>query len=199
MAEGGERVASKQLGASAQRLTTHPSKVNTDFRASSEHRFLSSTSRAKSSSEGKKAESTTGHRKSFAMGGSDVVHTGGCHCRRVRWRAEAPASVAATTCNCSDCAMRGNANFGVPAAKFRLDPGAEESLTTYTFGTHTTKHPFCKVCGITSFYIPRSNPDGVAITVACVDAGTLAHVEYRHVDGKNWEEWFAHQQQHRTE
>ncbi|KAG8056672.1 hypothetical protein GUJ93_ZPchr0002g23648 [Zizania palustris] len=64
-------------------------------------------------------------------------------------------------------------------------------ITTYTFGTHTAKHTFCKVCGITSFYRPRSNPDGVAITVACVDPGTLAHVEYRHADGRNWEEWFA--------
>ncbi|TVU09464.1 hypothetical protein EJB05_42937, partial [Eragrostis curvula] len=119
--------------------------------------------------------------------GSDVVHSGGCHCRRVRWQVEARASVVAWICNCSDCAMRGNTHFVVPAAKFRLDPGAEEFLTTYTFGTHTAKHTFCKVCGITSFYTPRSNPDGVAVTVACVDAGTLAHVEYKNFDGKNWE------------
>ncbi|KAG8056707.1 hypothetical protein GUJ93_ZPchr0002g22955 [Zizania palustris] len=53
-------------------------------------------------------------------------------------------------------------------------------ITTYTtFGTHTAKHTFCKVCGITSFYRPRSNPDGISITVAYVDPGTLAHVEYR--------------------
>ncbi|XP_062193880.1 uncharacterized protein LOC133897247 [Phragmites australis] len=123
--------------------------------------------------------------------GSEVVHSGGCHCRRVRWRVEAPASVVAWICNCSDCSMRGNTHFVVPAAKFRLDPGAEESLTTYTFGTHTAKHTFCKVCGITSFYTPRSNPDGVAVTVACVDPGTLAHVEYRRADGRNWEDWFA--------
>ncbi|KAL5200843.1 hypothetical protein ABZP36_035197 [Zizania latifolia] len=120
-----------------------------------------------------------------------VVHSGGCHCRRVRWRAEAPASVVAWICNCSNCSMRGNTHFVVPAARFSLEPGADEFITTYTFGTHTAKHTFCKVCGITSFYRPRSNPDGVAITVACVDPGTLAHVEYRHADGRNWEEWFA--------
>lgn len=122
----------------------------------------------------------------------DVVHTGGCHCRRVRWRAEAPASVVAWICNCSDCSMRGNTHFVVPAAKFALDdPGVVgDALTTYTFGTHTAKHTFCKVCGITSFYTPRSNPDGVAVTVACVDPGTLEHVEYRKADGRNWEEWF---------
>jgi hypothetical protein len=86
--------------------------------------------------------------------------------------------------------MRGNTHFVVPADKFALQPGADDSLTTYTFGTHTAKHKFCKVCGITSFYIPRSNPDGIAVTAACVDPGTLAHVEYRKADGKNWEKWF---------
>ncbi|KAF8688345.1 hypothetical protein HU200_042307 [Digitaria exilis] len=123
-----------------------------------------------------------------------VVHSGGCHCRRLRWRVEAPASVAAWVCNCSDCSMRGNAHFVVPADKFQLEAGAEESLTTYTFGTHTAKHTFCKVCGITSFYTPRSHPDGVAVTVACVDPNTLRHVEYRKADGKNWEEWFHSQE-----
>ncbi|ONM21719.1 Centromere protein V [Zea mays] len=120
----------------------------------------------------------------------DVVHTGGCHCRRVRWHVEAPASVVAWVCNCSDCSMRGNMHFVVLAAKFGLRASADESITTYTIGTHTARHTFCKVCGITSFYTPRSNLDGVAVTVACVDPGTLGHVEYQKADGRNWEEWF---------
>jgi hypothetical protein len=119
-----------------------------------------------------------------------VVHAGGCHCRRVRWRVEAPAIVVAWVCNCSNCSMRGNAHFVVPAAKFSLQAGSEEFITTYTFGTRTARHTFCKVCGITSFYTPRSHPDGVAVTAACVDPGTLRHVEYRKADGKNWEQWF---------
>ncbi|CAN6174241.1 unnamed protein product [Urochloa humidicola] len=121
-----------------------------------------------------------------------LVHTGGCHCHRVRWCVEAPASVVALVCNCSNCSMRGNDHFVVPASKFKLDDpdAAADALTTYTFGTHTARHTFCKACGITSFYYPRSNPDGVAVTVACVDPGTLRHVEYRKADGRNWEEWF---------
>ncbi|MBA0681037.1 hypothetical protein Goari_012699, partial [Gossypium aridum] len=43
------------------------------------------------------------------------------------------------------------------------------------------------VCGITSFYTQRSNPDGIAVTLACLDPGTLSHVEIRNFDGKNWE------------
>ncbi|KAM6571984.1 uncharacterized protein LOC115698792 [Cannabis sativa] len=121
-----------------------------------------------------------------------VRHNGGCHCRNVKWRVEAPKRVVAWDCNCSDCYMRGNTHFIVPAKRFELLGDSNQFLTTYTFGTHTAKHTFCKVCGITSFYIPRSNPDGVAVTFKCVDPGTLLHVEVISHDGKNWETSYAH-------
>ncbi|CAM8876984.1 unnamed protein product [Rhodiola kirilowii] len=117
-----------------------------------------------------------------------IVHNGGCHCRAVRWKVKASDSVVAWMCNCSDCGMRGNTHFVVPSKNFELLEESKEFLTTYTFGTHTAKHVFCKVCGITSFYIPRSNPDGVAVTFRCVDPGTIKHVEIRSFDGKNWED-----------
>ncbi|ERM95890.1 hypothetical protein AMTRI_Chr04g248160 [Amborella trichopoda] len=122
---------------------------------------------------------------------STVSHSGGCHCKRVRWRAEAPPSIVAWKCNCSDCSMRGNIHFIIPNAKFKLESGSHEWITTYTFGTHKAKHTFCKVCGITSFYVPRSNPDGIAVTVKCVDPGTLRHVEIRDFDGQDWEGSYA--------
>lgn len=52
----------------------------------------------------------------------------------------------------------------VPESRFSLIKG-EDKLTLYQFGSKTAKHLFCKVCGISAFYNPRSNPDGVAITV----------------------------------
>ena len=116
-----------------------------------------------------------------------AVHDGGCHCKNVRWRVQAPAKVVAWSCNCSNCSMRGNTHFIVPSERFELLGNSEQFLTTYSFGTHTAKHTFCKVCGITSFYYPRSNPDGVAITYKCVDPGTLTYVEVKYFDGKNWE------------
>lgn len=116
-----------------------------------------------------------------------IVHSGGCHCRKVRWRVRVPNSVVAWNCNCSDCSMRANVHFIAPSKMFELQADSEEFLTTYTFGTHTAKHTFCKVCGITSFYIPRSNPDGIAIAFRCVDPGTLSHVEIKQYDGRNWE------------
>ncbi|EOY03205.1 Carbon-sulfur lyases isoform 5, partial [Theobroma cacao] len=108
-----------------------------------------------------------------------VVHNGGCHCRKVRWHVLAPTSVVAWKCNCSDCSMRGNTHFVVPHERFELLGDSKEYLTTYTFGTHTAKHTFCKVCGITSFYTPRSNPDGIAVAFRCLDPGTLSDVEIR--------------------
>lgn len=116
-----------------------------------------------------------------------VIHNGGCHCKQVRWQAKAPTSVVAWICNCSNCSMRGNTHFIVPSDKFELLGDSNEFLTVYSFGTHTAKHMFCRTCGITSFYIPRSNPDGYAVTVRCVDPGTLSHVEIKQFDGKNWE------------
>ncbi|KAJ0988423.1 hypothetical protein J5N97_006779 [Dioscorea zingiberensis] len=108
-----------------------------------------------------------------------VIHNGGCHCGRVKWQAEAPSSVSAVSCNCSYCSMRGSTAFVVPNAKFKLLGESERHLNRYTFGTHSAKHLFCNVCGITSFYIQRGNPDGVAVVVSCVDSGTLKHVQIR--------------------
>lgn len=122
---------------------------------------------------------------------TNIPHTGGCHCQSVRWQVEADSSVVAWKCNCSDCSMRANTHFIVPSKCFKLMEGCQEFITTYTFGTHTAKHTFCKVCGITSFYTPRSNPDGIAVTVACVDPGTLKHVEIKTYDGKNWEKSYG--------
>lgn len=115
------------------------------------------------------------------------LHKGGCRCRKVKWRVRAPRSVEAWKCNCSDCSMRGNVHFTVAPENFELLGNSEEFLTTHTFGTGTAKHVFCKVCGITSFYVPRGTPNGVAVTFRCVDPGTLSHVEIKHNDGHNWE------------
>lgn len=121
------------------------------------------------------------------MNSAMVLHSGGCHCKRVRWQVQAPSSIVAWKCDCSNCSMRGNTQFIVPSERFELLGESKEFLTTYTFGTHTAQHKFCKVCGITSFYIPRSNPDGVSVTFGCVDPGTITHVEIKDFDGKNWE------------
>ena len=105
-----------------------------------------------------------------------VSHRGGCHCGRVRFEVEAPARIAAIRCNCSICRMTGFLHLIVPAARFRLLQGAE-FLTEYTFNTGVAKHRFCRVCGIKSFYVPRSNPDGYDVNVHCLDPATIESIE----------------------
>ena len=115
-----------------------------------------------------------------------MTHRGGCHCRRVRFEVDAPARLRVQDCNCSLCRMSGFLHLIVPASRFRLESGAED-LTEYTFNTGVAKHRFCRVCGVKSFYIPRSNPDGVDVNVRCLDEGTVLALEVEAFDGVNWE------------
>lgn len=105
-----------------------------------------------------------------------VTHRGGCHCGRVRFEVDAPADIAALDCNCSICRMSGFLHLIVPATRFRLLSGAD-ALGEYTFNTGAAKHRFCRYCGIKSFYIPRSHPDGVDVNVRCLDAGSVAGID----------------------
>lgn len=105
-----------------------------------------------------------------------VTHRGGCHCGRVRFEVDAPGRIAAIECNCSICRMSGFLHLIVPAARFRLLQGGE-FLAEYTFHTGVAKHRFCRVCGIKSFYVPRSNPDGFDVNVHCLDPATIESIE----------------------
>eukprot|EP00128_Syssomonas_multiformis_P008842 Colp12_sorted_trinity150504_noHs@491 len=115
-----------------------------------------------------------------------VTHKGGCHCGRVRFEVQAPSVLDVVICDCSICTKKQNHHFIVPEASFRLLQGAEW-LTTYTFETHQAKHTFCKVCGVQSFYRPRSNPDGYGVMPHCLDAGTVAGTRTSHFHGQEWE------------
>jgi len=83
--------------------------------------------------------------------------------------------------------MSGFLHLIVPAARFRLLSG-ESDLTEYTFNTGVAKHRFCRVCGIKSFYIPRSNPDGFDVNARCLDEGTVTSLIIEPFDGRNWEQ-----------
>jgi hypothetical protein len=116
-----------------------------------------------------------------------TIHTfeGGCHCRRVRFRVRTER-LEALDCNCSICAMKGFLHLIVEKEAFTLLSG-EDDLTTYTFNTGVAKHMFCKACGIHSFYIPRSHPDGVDVNVRCLDDDALARFTVTPFDGREWE------------
>jgi hypothetical protein len=111
---------------------------------------------------------------------------GGCHCGAVRFEAALPDIVDAQTCNCSICNMTGFLHIIVPESRFRLSQGAEH-LTSYRFNTHTAKHLFCKICGVKSFYRPRSNPDGWSLNAHCLDEAGAPALTITAFDGRDWE------------
>lgn len=116
-----------------------------------------------------------------------ITHYGSCHCGAVRYEVDAPADLEVTECNCSICSRSGYLHLIVPRSHFRLLSG-EDNLETYTFDTHEAKHLFCKTCGIKSFYIPRSHPDGYSVNVRCLDETTIRSMQVEFFDGKNWEQ-----------
>ena len=116
-----------------------------------------------------------------------TIHHGGCHCGAVRFEVEAPGRVTVSECNCSICVMTGFLHLIVPANRFRLLRGADR-LTTYTFNTGVARHLFCRRCGVKSFYVPRSNPDGYSVNVRCLDRSTIEHVDVEPFDGQHWEQ-----------
>jgi hypothetical protein len=98
----------------------------------------------------------------------------------------APSRLSVFECNCSICSKSGYLHLIVPKSRFRLLQG-EEFLTTYGFNTNVAKHLFCTVCGIKSFYVPRSYPDGYSVNARCLDAGTVEALATEPFNGREWE------------
>ena len=115
-----------------------------------------------------------------------TIHRGGCHCGQVRFELEAPAQLEVLECNCSLCQKLGYLHLLIPKSQFRLISGGEQ-LTRYQFNTHTATHLFCKVCGVKSFYIPRSHPDDYSVNARCLDEGSVEMLTVTPFDGQNWE------------
>jgi len=122
-----------------------------------------------------------------------MIYRGRCHCGAVRFEVEAPQRIECADCNCSICAKSGYLHLIVPKSKLKLESG-EANLLTYMFNTGVAQHKFCKTCGIKSFYIPRSNPDGFDVNVRCLEPQPKDLV-VSPFDGKNWEQ-HAHELAH---
>jgi hypothetical protein len=117
-----------------------------------------------------------------------TTRAGGCHCKAVRFEIRTPDRVEVDDCNCTICSMTGFLHLIVPASRFKLLSGMDH-LVTYTFNTGAAKHLFCAVCGVKSFYVPRSNPDGFSVNLRCLDDPKgFEEVTITSFDGRsNWE------------
>lgn len=114
-----------------------------------------------------------------------VICQGGCHCGAIRfqviidrWKVQ--------DCNCSICRKKGFLHLIVPAKNFTLLQG-QEFLSIYTFNTGVAKHTFCRICGIHSFYHPRSHPQSIDVNIRCLDRDLSTEFEIEVFDGLNWE------------
>ncbi|XP_065662951.1 centromere protein V [Hydra vulgaris] len=117
---------------------------------------------------------------------SETLYTGGCHCGAVVFEVLASSPLLCIRCNCSVCEKKQNIHFIVSKNKFKLHSG-HDSLTTYTFNTHQAKHMFCKICGVQSFYVPRSNPNGIGVMPHCLDQQHSVEIQMQNFNGKDWE------------
>ena len=118
-----------------------------------------------------------------------IEHSGGCHCGQVHYTVHAPALLSVHECNCSICTKAGYLHLLVPRDRFRLLAG-EGALADYTFNTGTAHHWFCGTCGIKSFYVPRSHPDGISVNARCLDEDTIEGMTITPIDGRNWEQQY---------
>lgn len=112
-----------------------------------------------------------------------VLHHGGCHCGRVRFEVSAPARIEALDCNCSICARSGFLHLIVEQSAFRLLQG-EADLSEYRWGTGAARHLFCRHCGVKSYYVPRSHPDGIDVNVRCLDPESIVELVIVPFDGR---------------
>ena len=125
-----------------------------------------------------------------------MVYKGSCHCGAVSFEVETQGQLEVEDCNCSICSMSGFLHLIVPKNQFRLLAG-NDLLETYTFNTGVAQHTFCKRCGIKSFYIPRSNPDGIDVNARCLDV-SLKNMTVVKFDGRHWEK-NAHALTHKSQ
>lgn len=125
--------------------------------------------------------------------GAGVPRRGGCHCGLVRFEVAARLD-RVVVCNCSICTKKAYLHWIVPGDAFRLLGGADD-LVAYTFNTGVARHLFCRVCGVSPYYVPRSDPDKIDVNARCLDGIDPESLPIEAFDGRNWEAAYARYRQ----
>ncbi|MEO9463466.1 MAG: GFA family protein [Marinomonas sp.] len=112
--------------------------------------------------------------------------TGGCHCGAVRFSIATVQDSEMLQCNCSMCSRFGYLHLFVLHENFELQSG-KDALTSYRFGSKNADHLFCKICGVKSFYQPRSHPESYSVNFSCLDQGHSIRASITPFDGQNWD------------
>ena len=106
-----------------------------------------------------------------------------CHCESVVLEVETDLQTI-KQCNCSIC-IRKNAKMAMVSKDSIQIIKGKENLTSYKFNTMIAEHFFCKNCGIYTHHNRRSDPNGVAINIGCIDAINPFDYEAEFIDMKS--------------
>ena len=118
---------------------------------------------------------------------------GQCHCGSVAFFINCSNTVDIWKCNCTICSISDYRHLFIQHADFTLTQG-NGLLTSYQFGSKSAKHLFCSVCGIKSFYQPRSHPGSYSVNLNCVSNPPIVKT-VKYFDGKNFDESLARVEQ----
>lgn len=107
---------------------------------------------------------------------------GSCHCQAVKFEIDTNLEEL-TTCDCSICLRKNALMVKVHESAMRILSG-KDTLSTYTFHTHTAQHYFCSICGIYPFHRKRVTPDHFGVNVYCLENFDHVGVPVRATIGK---------------
>tara|TARA_A100001035_G_C27455055_1_gene351974 strand:+ start:60 stop:458 length:399 start_codon:yes stop_codon:yes gene_type:complete len=118
-------------------------------------------------------------------------YSGKCHCGSVKFTFQSEEEVEIWICNCSMCELLNYEHLFVRHEDFNLiipdNNQSSDIVSTYQFGTRNAKHFFCKICGIKTYYQPRSHPEAYSINRKSV-LNPPNIKKLVHFDGKNFEQ-----------
>lgn len=112
-----------------------------------------------------------------------MFHKGSCHCKAIEFEIESDLDKI-MQCNCSICIRKNAKMCMVSKDSIQIIKG-KENLTSYKFNTMIAEHFFCKTCGIYTHHNRRSDPNGAAINIGCIDAINPFDYEAEFIDMKS--------------
>ena len=109
-----------------------------------------------------------------------------CHCGEVEIELHLPNKLEKLRrCNCSICSRRNAVVGSVKLENLKILKGSE-TLSCYTFNTHTAQHYFCSKCGIYTHHRRRSDPSEFGFNLSCIDGIKIEdYLNVPYMDGKN--------------
>ena len=93
-----------------------------------------------------------------------------CHCKEVKIELKLDKGLEELVrCNCSLFIKRGSIMAKIKLNNLKIIKGVGK-LKLYKFGKNKAEHFFCSICGIYTHHDRRSDPNGAAINIGCIDA-----------------------------